>query len=152
MANPTLLCFDGSSSARNAIHTAGALLDGGPATVLTVWEPFEPSMLRPVSDTVVVVSGLAKEFDEVALKVASEEADDGVRLARDAGFEASPLVKRGRPRDVIVEVARELPARGIVVGSRGAGRAESVLVGSVSAGVLFRGREIPVLVVPDPET
>jgi nucleotide-binding universal stress UspA family protein len=150
MAGQTLLCYDGSASARRAIGVAGDLLGGGPATVLTVWEPFEPSLLRPVSGAVTVASGLAKEFDEVGAKVASEDADEGVRLAAEAGFDASPLVRRGRPREVILEVAHELPARVIVLGSRGLGAAESALFGSVSAAVLHRSRDIPVLVVPDP--
>jgi nucleotide-binding universal stress UspA family protein len=151
MPSQVLLCYDGSAPSRNAIAVAGRLLGGGPATVLTVWEPFKPSLLQPVSDAVAVVSGLAKEFDEVAVDVASSDADEGVRLAAEAGFDASPLVRRGRPRDAILEVAHELPATAIVLGSRGAGAAESVLFGSVSAGVLHHSREIPVLVVPGSE-
>jgi nucleotide-binding universal stress UspA family protein len=151
MASPVLLCYDGSEPARNAIRAAGELLGGGPATVLSVWEPFRPSLRQPIGDTVAVVSGLAKEFDEVAVKVASEDADEGVRLAAEAGFEASPLVRRGRPRETILEVAHELGAGSIVLGNRGLGAAESVLFGSVSAAVLHHSRAIPVLIVPGPD-
>jgi nucleotide-binding universal stress UspA family protein len=149
MPRPALICFDGSEPARSAIRRAGELLGGGPAVVVTVWEPFEPSVLRPVGDTVAVVTGLAKEFDEVAVKVAAEDADEGVRLAAEAGFDASPLVKRGKPRETILDVARELDARAVVLGSRGLGAAESALFGSVSAGVLHHARDIPVLIVPN---
>jgi nucleotide-binding universal stress UspA family protein len=150
MAGPTLLCYDGSAAARQAIRAAADLFGRGPATVLTVWEPFEPSVLRPVSDTVAVMSGLAKDFDEAGVKVASEDADEGVRIAAEAGFDASPLVRRGKPRQVILKVAREADARAIVLGNRGAGAAESVLFGSVSAAVLHHCRDIPLLVVPEP--
>jgi nucleotide-binding universal stress UspA family protein len=56
---------------------------------------------------------------------------------------------RGRPRDAIVDSAREHRARAVVVGSRGQGGVESVLYGSVSMGVLHES-PVPVLVVRAP--
>jgi nucleotide-binding universal stress UspA family protein len=82
----------------------------------------------------------------VALRTARECADAGVAAARAAGFDAEPLVVRGRPRDAIVEAAREHGARAVVMGSRGQGSVESVLYGSVSMAVLHES-PAPVLVV-----
>src|SRR3954469_22301470 len=106
-AGPVLLCDDGSEPARRAIAAAGDLFGGGPALVVSVWEPYKPGVLQAVGGTVAVASGLAKEFDEVALRVARECADAGVEAARAAGFDAQPLVVRGRPREEIVDAARE---------------------------------------------
>jgi nucleotide-binding universal stress UspA family protein len=143
---PVLLCDDGSDAARRAIAAAGELFGGGPALVISVWEPYKPGLLEAVGGTVALASGLAKEFDEIALRVAGECADAGVEAARAAGFDATPLVVRGRPREVIVDAAREHGARAVVMGNRGQGGVESVLYGSVSMGVLHEA-PAPVLIV-----
>src|SRR4051812_44715993 len=95
---PLLFCDDGSAAARHAIAAAGELFGGGPALVISVWEPYKPGLFQAVGGTVALVSGLAKEFDEVALRIATECAAGGVKAASEAGFEAKPLVVRGRPR------------------------------------------------------
>src|SRR3954452_2867582 len=112
---PVLLCDDGSEPARRAIAAAGDLLGGGPALVVTVWEPYKPGLFQAVGGTVALASGLAKEFDEVSLRMANECAAEGVKAAEAAGFDAEPLVVRGRPRDAIVDAAREHDARAVVV-------------------------------------
>src|SRR3954451_18342885 len=117
--SPVLLCDDGSTAARRAIAAAGELLGGGPALVVSVWEPYKPGLLQAVGGTVALASGLAKEFDEVALRIANECADAGVKAASAAGFDATPLVLRGRPREAIVDAAREHGARAVVMGNRG---------------------------------
>ena len=148
-AGPVLLCDDGSEPARRAIASAGELLGGGEALVVTVWEPYKPGLFQAVGGTVALASGLAKEFDEVSLRFATETADEGVKAATAAGFDATPLVVRGRPREAIVEVAREHGARAVVMGNRGQGGVESVLYGSVSMGVLHEA-PVPVLIVRTP--
>src|SRR5689334_14476802 len=121
---PLLLCDDGSEPARRAIASAGELFGGGRALVICVWEPYKPGLFQAVGGTVALVSGLAKEFDEVALKTAGECAREGVEAANAAGFDASPLVVRGRPSAAIVEAARERGARAVVMGNRGQGGVE----------------------------
>jgi nucleotide-binding universal stress UspA family protein len=143
---PALLCYDGSAPARHAIEVAGELLGGGTALVLTVWEPFRAGIVEPIGTTIALASGLAKEFDAISVELATKSANEGVEAAADAGFDATPLVLRGKPRDVIVAAAEEHDARAVVMGNRGQGGAESVLYGSVSTGVLHRC-PVPVLVV-----
>jgi nucleotide-binding universal stress UspA family protein len=144
---PALLCYDGSDDARHAIDVAGELLKGRPAVVVTVWEPYGPSLLAPVGSTIGVASGLAKEFDEASVELARKAADEGVSRAAAAGFEEpKPLIVHGKPRDAILEAAREHDAAVIVLGNRGQGAAEAVIFGSVSTAVLHRSA-VPVLVV-----
>lgn len=101
---------------------AGDLLGGGPALALCVWEPFGPSLVAPVSSGVALATGLARDFDEISVDLARKCADEGVELARAAGFDAIPLVvHRKPPRDEIVEAAKEHHARVVVVGNRGQG-------------------------------
>src|SRR5436305_10243202 len=149
-APPALPCDDGSPGARRAIGVAGGLLGGGPAVVLTVWQPLGLSLLAPVSGTIARASGIGGEFDEVAANAASECAAQGVELARASGFDPVATALDGRPREVIVETAQRQSARVIVLGSRGLSGVESALLGSVATGVLHHSHGVPLLVVPPP--
>jgi nucleotide-binding universal stress UspA family protein len=143
---PVLIGYDGSGPARQAIQTAGELLGGGPAIVMCVWEPFTPSLVAPVSSAVAYSTGFAKEFDEISVDLARSSAAEGVELAAAAGFDAEPLIARGRPREEIVSAAVERDARVVVLGNRGQGGVESALYGSVSTAVLHHCPK-PVLIV-----
>ena len=91
----------------------------------------------------------AAEFDDGAADDAERVAAEGARLAVAAGFDATPITERsvlGTWR-TIVNVAEEKDARLIVVGSHGRSAAASMILGSVSRGVVNHCRQ-PVLVAP----
>ena len=148
---PALLCFDGSDDAAAAIAKAGEFLAPRSAVVLTVWEPvrvWEPW------DPVTIVSAplgrlVAKEIDldQIVADVARDKAEHGTDLARASGFDATARVTRGKAWEAICEVAEELDADPIVIGSRGLGRAQSALLGSVSSAVIAHAKRA-VLVGP----
>ena len=143
--------YDGSSGAKHAIERAGALVGGVPATVLTVCEPTEslsghdPGDL--ISDVVARLSGIAKEMDDIGLELAERTAAEGAGLAREAGFDAAHRTVRGKPWPAIMEVADELRADLVVVGTRGLSSVESALTGSVANGLVHHCRR-PLLIVP----
>jgi nucleotide-binding universal stress UspA family protein len=151
MAQPAVLCFDGSPQARTAIERAAELLGGGPAVVVTAWEPadsfvgFDP--VSGVSETIGRLSGLESEMDEIGSELAQHTAEAGVELAGGHGFEAEAKPVQGKPWSAIVRAADEVDARIVVLGSRGLSRVESALLGSVSHGVVQHSTR-PVLVVP----
>ncbi len=130
---------------------AGELLAPRQAVVLSAWEPvrvWEPW------DPVTIISAplgrlVAKEIalDEIVAEVARDKAEHGTQLARAVGFIATPRVARGKAWEAICEVAGELDAEPIVVGSRGLGRAQSALLGSVSSSVIAHAKRA-VLVGP----
>lgn len=146
-----LLCFDGSDDAVAAIAKAGAMLAPRAAVVLTVsepvasWEPYDPATIlsAPLSR---LASG-ALHLDEISRDLAQERMERGTQLAKEAGFQAAGRAVEGKPWREICRVAGELDAEPIVVGARGLGRVESVLLGSVSSGVLHHAKR-PVLVIP----
>ena len=122
--------------------------------VLTVWEPvasWAPS--DPATILSVPLSRLASkelDLDEISRDVARKLMQRGVELATEAGFQAEGRLEEGKPWRKIREVADELGAQPIVLGARGVGRVESMLLGSVSIAVVFHSKR-PVLVVPHQE-
>ena len=78
-------------------------------------------------------------------------ADEGVRIAREAGFEAEPLAIKatGPVWKTIVETADRHDAAAIVIGSRGLTGVRSMLLGSVSSAVVHHA-DRPTLVVHRP--
>jgi nucleotide-binding universal stress UspA family protein len=147
---PVLLCFDGSDDAAAAIAAAGEMLAPRTGLVLTVWEPvaswepYDPATI--LSAPLSRLASNAFDLDEIMRDLARERAEHGAELATDAGFEAEARTAKGKPWRMICQVAEELAAEPIVVGARGLGRVQSVLLGSVSSAVVFHARR-PVLVV-----
>jgi nucleotide-binding universal stress UspA family protein len=153
-SSPVLICFDGSDDAAAAIATAGEMLAPRVGVVLMVWErvaswaPSDPATILSAP-----LSRLASnefDLDEISQDVALELMQRGVELATEAGFQAEGRLEEGKPWRKIREVADEIGAEPIVVGARGLGRVESMLLGSVSIAVVFHAKR-PVLVVPHHE-
>jgi nucleotide-binding universal stress UspA family protein len=148
--NTVLLCFDGSDDAVNAISSAGRLLGPRPAVVVTVCEPFR--VWKPSDPATIIDAPIARllskalELEEIADEVAQGHVNRGVQLAREAGFDAQARVAGGKPWRAICDVADEIDAAAIVLGARGLSRAQSALLGSVSATVSVHAGK-PVLIV-----
>jgi nucleotide-binding universal stress UspA family protein len=144
---PLLLCYDGSVHAERAIAVAGELCSSRRALVLSFYESWvaEAPALAGASRS---VRGMAGELDEIAQELSEGHAENGARLAEEAGFSADavPLCIEGPPWRAVVELASERNCAAIVLGSRGLTGLSSAL-GSVSNGVLHNSRR-PVLVVP----
>ncbi len=89
-------------------------------------------------------------MDTIGADVSHATAEEGTRLAAEAGLTAEPLSiqARGRAWRGILEAAREHDVMAIVIGRRGIGGAERALLGGVSNGVLH-GADRPVVVVPE---
>jgi nucleotide-binding universal stress UspA family protein len=142
---PILLCDDGSEAAARAVRDAGELLPGREALVLFVWQ----SVARnPMAAMAGGLSVLPADVDERSATAAAEAAGQATERARQAGFDAQPLVAEatGPVWQTILEAARERDAAIIVVGARGVSGVQKVLLGSVSEKVV-RHADRPVLVM-----
>jgi nucleotide-binding universal stress UspA family protein len=146
-AGPLLICFDGSEDAEQAIQRAGALLVARDALVLTVWQPTAAlgsfSWGGEAAEMVDFV-----ELDRAGAEDAGRIAEQGVRLAREAGLEAEPMAIKatGPVWKTIVETADAQDAAAIVMGSRGLTGVRSMLLGSASSAVVHHA-DRPTLVV-----
>ena len=139
---PVLFAYDGSDFAKSAIEISGRELQGDrPAIVLTVWEPLEGV---PFGGT--VSTGTNEEVNRGLVDEATKVAEEGVGLARAAGFDATPLVERGIVTwKLIVDAADQNEASIIVLGSHGRSGVKAVLLGSVATAVASHTKR-PVLI------
>jgi nucleotide-binding universal stress UspA family protein len=150
-STPALLGYDGSDIAGRAIERAAKLVGGGAAVVLTVWEPtaafagYDP--LGGVSEGMGRAAGLEREMDDIGAQAAQDTAEQGAELARKHGFDATARTAEGKVWRAIVDVADEIDARAIVVGTRGHSGLQSLMIGSVANGVVHHS-DRPVLVIP----
>jgi nucleotide-binding universal stress UspA family protein len=148
-SDPLILCYDGSASARHAIERAAQLCAGGPALVLTVWQPTVELGSFSWAGATTGTASFA-ELDRGVAEDSGKIAAEGNRIARAAGLEAEPLAAKatGPVWKTIVETADRHHAAMIVIGSRGLTGLRSML-GSVSSAVVHHARQ-PTLVIHRP--
>jgi nucleotide-binding universal stress UspA family protein len=148
-----LICYDGSADAKATIEHGAQLLNGQPATVLTVWQPFIELLAHSPSGFG-LVPGIVdtEEIDKAARQSAEERAEEGAELARGVGFDAQPRTcsHETTTSEAILVEAEAIGAEAILIGSRGLTGLKSLLLGSVSHGVIQHA-DRAVIVVPSPE-
>jgi nucleotide-binding universal stress UspA family protein len=139
-----LIAYDGTVHSDHAITVAGALLRGGRAHVLHIWEPLAELPITAVSE---VAADAAVEGEQAR---AIEIAEAGAELARLEGFTAdAEAVCSADPATALEDAATRLEADLVLVGSRGLHGLQSLLKGSVSRRVARRV-DVPILIVPPP--
>jgi nucleotide-binding universal stress UspA family protein len=131
---PLILCYDGSAGAERAIRIAPVLVGRGRAAlVLYAFLPTEQSLGVAQS-----LTGGRIDAPVLGEAAAHEIVDRGVAIARDAGFDAEPLlvVADRRTATLVAETAEELDAPAIVMGTRGLSGLRSAVLGSVAREVV----------------
>ena len=147
---PVLIGYDGSSSAADAIKLAASLLGARPVLVVSVWShvPVETVGYGATADFSAAAPAYFSDVDSTVEQQAGEMAEQGARVAREAGLEAEARPAQGSSAwRGIVDAAEAVDAAMIVVGARGLSGLKSALLGSTSKGVLSHAGR-PVLVVP----
>jgi nucleotide-binding universal stress UspA family protein len=141
---PILICYDRSADSDRAIETAAALLGPRRAVVVDI------GPILTGAESVVSISSVVPgtAFEDLNTDGALEKARAGADRARKAGFKAEPRAELAEPFwEGIVDVADEIDAEVIVIGSRGLKGIREQFEGSVSHEVAeHAGR--PVLIVP----
>jgi nucleotide-binding universal stress UspA family protein len=144
--DPIVICYDGSPGAARAIEAAAMLLGPRRSVVVDVAPPITPG------ESVATVSSVVPSaaFEQLNTADASRVAAHGAELARAFGLEAEARAPLGSPTwEAVVDVADEVGAAAIVIGSRGLNGLREFLEGSLSHDVAeHAGR--PVLIVPPP--
>jgi nucleotide-binding universal stress UspA family protein len=140
--SPLLICYDGSEGARRAVDAAAKLLVERNAVILAVAAPTTAVQALDLLATVPQVP------EEINLEAAVRSAEEGADYARRAGLTAEARGEIAAPTwKGVVDVAEELDAAVIVIGSRGLKGVRELVEGSLSHEVAeHTGR--PVLIVP----
>jgi nucleotide-binding universal stress UspA family protein len=138
-----LIATDGSPSSSEAVDFGVELANEHEAKVTFVHVApaldFIPEAGVGMVGVVPRVPHVVTPFDHACL-------EDAEQIARQAGVEATSKLLVGNAADEIVAYADSLGADMIVVGSRGHGAIASMLLGSVSRGVLAESKR-PVAVI-----
>lgn len=146
---PALICYDGSPSAKQAIVVARATLAGDWAILLHVWESPVSVLADSFSDSGVAPGPPIDQLNRWAGDRARAIAHEGAEFARSNGLKVELRLERDKASAwrTILDVAEELDADLIVLGTRGRTAVQSGLLGSVSGAVVHHSTR-PVLVVP----
>jgi nucleotide-binding universal stress UspA family protein len=142
-----VIAYDGSENARHAIAVAAGQIGPRRADVVHVWEPLASAGSR-LAIYAPMGGATAQELEAEAQR-AQVTADEGARLAREAGFDAQPVTLRtdGPIAAGISDYANEHAPSLVVMGTRGLSGAKSLILGSVSHYVA-QHLKVPVLIVP----
>jgi len=132
-----LVAIDGSEPGENALETAlkNAPLWNAEVHAVNVVSPgyFNSAILNPNY-------GVVDPAAERIIKMLEEESEkimQGVqKTADEAGIKITTYIKIGDARDEILDLAKEIGADLIILGSTGKGRARRLLLGSVSSAVV----------------
>jgi nucleotide-binding universal stress UspA family protein len=146
-----LLATDGSEEAALAVQTATDLAKSTGSELHLVYVE-AASYVFPTTDWE-TFSGeeLPTRSDKAAKEAAKAKVDEQVQRVREADGEvAGDHARVGFPDAEIVDLAEELGAGLIVIGSRGLGGLRRALMGSVSDSVV-RHAHCPVMVVRPPK-
>src|SRR3954466_12920455 len=117
---PLLVCYDGSDDAKYAIETAATLFPGNHALVVSVWQRLAGlDSIAWAGEPGGMVNSV--ELDRAAAEHGSRLAEQGARVAHEAGLDAEPLAVEalGPIWKTIVEAGAAHDASAIVIGSRG---------------------------------
>ena len=139
---PLLICYDGSVCARRAIAVAAGLFAGRAAVVLDV------APLQLVAGAYAAAGSGAAATERLVYEDALARAEEGAQLARRAGLPAAARAVVDAPTWMgVLQIAEELDAAAIVIGSRGLAGIREHLERSLSHDVT-RHANRPVLLVP----
>jgi nucleotide-binding universal stress UspA family protein len=155
-ARPVVVAYDGSDAAGAAVRAAAELFPDRRLVVVTVWEPglaMAMAQTRDPTGVGYIQPGPAElvAIDRAERDHAAEAAEQGARLAAEAGATAEPraLEDADGAARTIAAFADECEAGAVVVGSRGLGGMRARMFGSTSRTLLERS-DRPVVVVKAP--
>ncbi len=145
MISPVLVCTDGSDLSIAALSAGLALLRSGlPLVVVTVIDEPDVSLVTGTG----FAGGVLSPGEFELMGAASAGAADAViaRTCSSLGIEgAGSQILEGRPGPAICQLAVDLSAQAVVMGSRGRGGLKRAVLGSVSDHVV-RHASCPVIV------
>jgi nucleotide-binding universal stress UspA family protein len=143
------LAVDGSEHAGRALELVAALAvpEGGAVTLVTVIEPVRPVSVGLLPAAVRATVGAELAALEAERRAAAQQAlDAAAARLRESRWTAESQLRTGVPLAEILAATAGARADVLVLGARGTGGVERLLLGSVADGAVSRC-PVPVLVV-----
>lgn len=144
MYKTILVAVDGSDGSLQAARTAALLAKRSGACVMLV-SVFDPATYSPSYYGAWELTGEIQSADDIASEILDNVERRSLPVFQDAGITSEMIRERGHPADRIVKTAHDFDADLVVMGSRGMGGWQALVVGSVSTGVLHHA-PCPVLI------
>lgn len=145
MTRSIILAVDGSEPAQEAVnYVKNAFEPGNYNIVVTTVIPETPAYLDDHAD--VDTETLQGQFNRASDGYTQEVVDE----LTDVNFSASQTILEGHPGEEICQLSEDKNADSIVMGRRGLGAVEELLLGSVSQFVIHHA-PCTVCLVPGPE-
>lgn len=139
MTHHLMIALDGSEESLEAVRLAINLIHGGLKADVALVQVQEPASLLQLA------TRDADDIAAAAVEAGEHLMADGMALLDAQGIGYTTEVVLGEPATMLIDMAEELDADWVLIGARGVGAVESVLVGSVSKAVISRCTR-PVLV------
>lgn len=144
LAGPLVLAVDGSKEAKMAALAAAELSAGTGSEVHVIYVLPSPNQLYGPHHFSEEIKESLLEQARIEARAFLDEQAEGIGAG--GGTVAQTYLATGRPDEEIVELAEEIGAGMVVIGSRGLEGVRRALLGSVSESVL-RHAHCPVMVV-----
>jgi nucleotide-binding universal stress UspA family protein len=146
-----LVAIDGSEASHKALQTAIDLAVPTQAIVLliTVVEPvsdYFPKVMMPTGDWVGWQSVPNIELEKALMETGQTLLQKSESACQEAGVECQTRLEIGNPREAICALIKDEAPDFAIVGSRGLGTVERLMLGSVSDYVVHHATH-PVIVV-----
>ena len=134
---------DGSPASLRAVDFAVKMLSQNPGGLLVLLNVQNVGSIDPVG-----VAAMAPPdwFQEVASKASEEALNGALSRCKGANISFKPLARAGQVAKTIVDVAREEGVDQIVMGTRGLGGIQGLLLGSVATQVIHLA-DVPVTLI-----
>jgi len=142
-----VLAVDGSAHSRRAVAFLARLIPRGRVTVVAVVEPVRaPSMALLPAGVRGQLAGAAAALERSQVAAARRNVEAAAGALGKAGWTARTSVRSGVPLAEILRAVKQERADLLVLGARGTGGLDRLLLGSVADGALKQAK-IAVLIV-----
>jgi nucleotide-binding universal stress UspA family protein len=135
-----LIPVDGSPASLRAVDFAIKMASQNPDSSLVLLN------VQNISAMALAGAAMASDLQEAASQASGEALNEAIGKLEAAGAVFKTLVRSGQAAETIAQVAREEDIQHIVMGTRGLGSIQGLLMGSVATKVIHLA-EVPITLI-----
>jgi nucleotide-binding universal stress UspA family protein len=135
-----LIPVDGSPASLRALDFAIEMMSQNPGTSFVLLN------VQNISAMELAGAAMGSDWQETASEASAKALKEAVGKSEGAGIVFKTLVRTGQAAEAIAQVAREEDIKHIVMGTRGLGSIQGLLLGSVATKVIHLA-EVPITLI-----